>query len=95
MLLAIVDYIAHFLTSPKAMPIRAKGNRRTAPPAKAKQPIRAGSAITKRIIAIIFVIPQVILKVNFSALKKSHINKSVIAISKIVSSIKISPCKFS
>ena len=84
-------YIVCTLTNPNAVPISAKGSKRTAPPANIKPQMRAGRAIINKITAIIFVMPQVILNVSLTALKKSRINKTVIAISKIVSNIIISP----
>ena len=81
------------LTKPKAAPMSAKGSKRTAPPANNKQAMSAGRAIMNKTIAIIFVMLHVILNVSFRTLKKSKINKTVIAISKIVSNIINSPFK--
>ena len=75
------------LTIPKAAAISARGIRRIAPPAEIRQAIRAGSEMMKRMTAMIFTSPHVILNVSLRALKKSHTNKTVIAISKIVSNI--------
>ena len=92
--LFIAVYMVCVFTNPKAAPMSAKGSKRTAPPANNKQTMRAGRAIMNKITAMIFVMPHVILNVSFRALKKSQINKTVIAISKIVSNINFSPFHF-